>query len=189
MPVRVADAKVLTPAPENRVERPKLVLETVEVVISHRTTDLLAHALHRRRGWPPIAVESLRIAPHRLQPEAHPEEVKPVRGVDDARLFRVQAHPQAVHDPLHPLKPRLPDPRATHAYEPQKRLGGPLATNNPPTTFPETPPQAGPHPPTSPPLETPPPPPPVCQVLPAALASPASGCTPAGPVAGDTASR
>src|SRR5205809_146741 len=107
MPVRVADAQVLTPAPENRVERPNLVRETVEVVISHRTTDLLAHALHRLRGWPPIAVESLRIAPHRLQPEAHPEEVKPVRGVDDARLFRVQAHPQAVHDPLHPLKPRL----------------------------------------------------------------------------------
>src|SRR6266849_1121468 len=78
----VADAKVLTPAPENRVKRPNLVIETVDVVVPDRIADLLAHALHRLRGWPPIAVKSLRIAPHRLQPEVHPEEVKPLRGID-----------------------------------------------------------------------------------------------------------
>src|SRR3989304_4082246 len=57
VPMGVADAEVLTPAPENRVEHPNLVGETGNVVVPHRLAALLAHALPRPRGRPPTAEE------------------------------------------------------------------------------------------------------------------------------------
>ena len=37
----------------------------------------------------------------------HSEEVKPLGGIDDTGLLRVQGQPQTCHDPLHSLKPEL----------------------------------------------------------------------------------
>src|SRR4029453_4422022 len=51
MPVGVADAEVLTPASQDRVQRPNLVVQTVDVVVPDRVTDLLPHPRNALRGW------------------------------------------------------------------------------------------------------------------------------------------
>ncbi len=107
MSVSVADAEVLSPAAKNRVQRPDFLFEAVEVVVPHRIADLVSDAAHRFRRRPAIAEKSFRVAAHRPQPKVRPEKIKPVGGVDDARLFRTQGQTQAPDDVLQPLKPRL----------------------------------------------------------------------------------
>src|SRR5437667_12565964 len=61
MPVGVADTEVLAPAPKNRVQRPNFLLETVDVVVPGRITDLVSDAAHRFRRRPAIAEVSFRV--------------------------------------------------------------------------------------------------------------------------------
>src|SRR5947208_1327878 len=107
MPVGVADAEVLTPAPKNRVQRPNFLLETVEVIVPDRIADLVSDAAHRFRRRPAIAEASFRVAAHRHEPKVHPEKVESIGGVDRTRLLRVQGQTQAPDDVLQPAKPRL----------------------------------------------------------------------------------
>src|SRR5205809_2447449 len=107
MPVGVAEAGGLTPAPKTRVQRPNFRLETVEVIVPDRIADLVSDAAHRFRRRPAIAEASFRVAAHRHEPKVHPEKVESIGGVDSTRLLRAQGQTQAPDDVLQPAKPRL----------------------------------------------------------------------------------
>jgi hypothetical protein len=87
--VGVAMAKVLAPTPEERVDGPNLLLQAVEVVVPDRVPDLGSDTVHGPCGGPAIAEEPLGIAPQRLEPKVHPQEVKPLRRIDETGLVGV----------------------------------------------------------------------------------------------------
>ena len=112
VPVGVADANVLPPAPQDRVHGPDLLRQAGEVLVTNRLADLVSATVPRLRGGPAIAEPSLRVAPPGLQAEVPPEAVEPLGGLDDPRLLRVEGSPQAGDDALPPLEPRLRIPAA-----------------------------------------------------------------------------
>lgn len=93
MPVGVADTKILTPALKNWVYCLDLLFQTVSVIVPNRIADPASDALHRLRGWPTIAVLSLGIAPIRLEPEMHPQEVESLCGIDCLVFSALRVNP------------------------------------------------------------------------------------------------